>query len=98
MQFWVNKRLSKWFQFQSSYTWSKILDETQGQAGADNQVSSVFGVDPSNRRLDRGPADFDLRHNWQFNTIYQIPTPFKSGVPGAAVGGWRASSILSVHS
>jgi len=97
-QFGVNKRLTSGLQFQSSYTWSKLIDETQGQAGADNQVSSLFGVDPSNRRIDRGPADFDLRHNWQFNTIYQISTPFKSGVPAAVLGGWRASSILSVQS
>src|SRR5205823_4983357 len=98
MQFGVNKRLSKGFQFQSSYTWAKVLDETQGQAGADNQVSSIFGVDPSNRRLDRGPADFDLRHNWQFNAIYQLPQPFQNRALSALLNGWRASSILSVQS
>ncbi|PYR84876.1 MAG: TonB-dependent receptor, partial [Acidobacteria bacterium] len=80
------------------YTFSKLIDETQGQAGADNQVSSIFGVDPTNRRIDRGPADFDLRHNWQFNTIYQVPQPFKSGPLRAVLNGWRASSILSVQS
>jgi outer membrane receptor protein involved in Fe transport len=98
LQFGVNKRLTNGLQFQSSYTWSKLIDETQGQAGADNQVSNLFGVDPSNRRMDRGLADFDMRHNWQFNTIYLVPTPFKGGVPAAVLGGWRASSILSVQS
>ena len=98
LQFGMNKRLSKGFQFQSSYTWSKVMDETQGQAGADNQVSSIFGVDPSNRRLDRGPAGFDLRHNWQFNTIYQLPQPFQGRALSALLNGWRASSILSVQS
>src|SRR5439155_19813002 len=33
-----------------------------------------------------------------FNTIYQLPTPFKGRVPAAVLGGWRASSILSVQS
>ena len=98
MQFGLNKRLSKGFQFQSSYTWSKVLDETQGQAGADNQVSSIFGVDPSDRHRDRGPADFDLRHNWQFNTIYELPKPFQNRALSAILNGWRASSILSVQS
>jgi len=98
LQLGLNKRLSNGMQFQSSYTFSKLIDETQGQAGADNQVSSIFGVDPTNRRIDRGPADFDLRHNWQFNTIYQVPQPFKSGPLRAVLNGWRASSIFSVQS
>ena len=97
-QLGLNKRLSNRMQFQSSYTFSKLIDETQGQAGADNQVSSIWGVDPFNRRIDRGPADFDLRHNWQFNTIYQVPQPFQSGPLRAMLNGWRASSIFSVQS
>ena len=97
-QFGLNKHLSNGMQFQSSYTFSKLIDETQGQAGADNQVSSVFGVDPTNRRVDRGPADFDLRHNWQFNAIYQVPQPFQGRALRAVLSGWRASGILSVQS
>jgi len=98
LQFALNRHLSKGLQFQSSYTWSKVMDETQGQAGADNQVSSIFGVDPSNRRLDRGPADFDLRHNWQFNAIYQLPQPFQRRALSGLLNGWRVSGILSVQS
>jgi len=98
LQFGLNKRLSKGLQFQSSYTWSKVMDETQGQAGADSAVTSVFGADPSNRRMDRGPADFDLRHNWQFNTIYQLPHPFTGRALSAILNGWRASGILSLQS
>jgi hypothetical protein len=98
LQFGMNKRLSNGMQFQSSYTFSKLIDETQGQAGADNQVSSIIGVDPTNRRLDRGRADFDLTHNWQFNAIYQVPPPFHSGPLRAVFGGWRASGIMSVQS
>jgi len=99
LQLGLNKRLSNGMQFQSSYTFAKLMDETQGQAGADNQVSSITGVDPNNRRLDRGPADFDLRHNWQFNTIYQLPQAFQ-GIRAlhAVLDGWRASGIISVQS
>jgi hypothetical protein len=98
VQFGVNKHLSNGMQFQSSYTFSKVLDEAQGQAGADNVTSSVYSVDPSNRRNDRGPADFDLRHNWQFNTIYQLPQPFQNRALSAVFNGWRASGILAVQS
>ena len=99
LQFGLNKRLSNGMQFQSSYTFAKLMDETQGQAGADNQVSSVTGVDPNNRRIDSGPADFDLRHNWQFNAIYQLPQAFKGRrALHAVLDGWRASGIMSVQS
>jgi hypothetical protein len=97
LQIGLNRQLSHGLQFQSSYTWSKIIDETQGQAGADNQLSSIFGVDPLNRRVDRGLADFDLRHNWQFNAIYQLPQPFKGRAGGSVLNGWRASGIFAVQ-
>ena len=98
LQVTLTKRLSHGLQFQSSYAWSKLIDETQGQAGADNQISSVFGADPSHRRVDRGPADFDLRQNWQFNAIYQLPRPFTRGPLSGLLNGWRASTILAVQS
>ncbi len=93
LQFALNRHLSKGLQFQSSYTWSKVMDETQGQAGADNQVSSIFGVDPSNRRLDRGPADFDLRHNWQFNATPSLRTNRSRSGVNAGGGGQGAGNI-----
>ena len=98
LQFVLRKQLSNGLQFQSSYTWSKLLDETQGAAGADNQTSSIYSVDPSNRHEDKGRADFDLRHNWQFNATYTFPKPFAGRVPGALLNGWQVSSILVVQS
>jgi hypothetical protein len=98
LQVVLTRQLSHGLQFQSSYAWSKLIDETQGQAGADNQISSIYGADPSHRRVDRGPADFDLRHNWQFNAIYQLPRPFTRGALSGLLNGWRASGILAVQS
>lgn len=97
LQIGLSKQLSHGLQFQSSYTWSKLMDETQGQAGADAAASSIWGVDPSNRRVDRGRADFDLRQNWQFNAIYQLPQPFTGRALRALLHGWRASGILAVQ-
>ncbi|MSO20864.1 MAG: TonB-dependent receptor [Acidobacteria bacterium] len=98
LQFSLNKRLSSGFQFQSSYTYAKVIDETQGQAGADNGQSSIFGAEPSRRQTDRAVADFDATHNWRINSIYQLPRFYQGGgVLGMLANGWRLSNILSLQ-
>jgi TonB dependent receptor-like, beta-barrel len=99
LQIGLNKRLSHGLQFQVSYTWSKVLDDTQGQASNENSGSSTTGTDPSNERVDYSYADFDVPQNLHFNLIYQPPNMFSSNkVLGAVLDGWRASTILSLSS
>jgi carboxypeptidase family protein/TonB-dependent receptor-like protein len=96
LQVMLVKRLSHHIQFQSSYTWSHALDETQGQIGVDGGAANS-GDDPSNRRYDKGSAGFDLRHSWRFNTIYRFPTG-RTGWWGALANGWWASGVLTWNS
>jgi hypothetical protein len=99
LQFGLAKRLTHGLQFQSSYTFSKVIDETQGQEGAeDNNSSSIFSVWPTRRTIDRAPAQFDARHIWRFNSIYQLPGTSLHGAPGALLNGWQMSGILAVQS
>ena len=99
LQVGLVKRLARGLQFQSAYTWSKVLDETQSQIGGDNNSSSSRAPDPSNLSLDKGPAAFDLSHNWRFNFIYRMPDLTASGgAAGKLVNGWWFSSILSLQS
>ena len=98
LQFGLLKRLSKGLQFQSSYTWSKAIDETQGQIQADTTVTSSTPSDPVHRNVDRSVASFDITQNWRFNAIYNLPQFSSSG--GAAVkilNGWWMSGILSLQ-
>ena len=98
LQLSVIKRLSQGWQFQSSYTYSKVIDDTQGQTFADVATSSTFPTDPDDRRVDRGPAAFDATHNWRFNAIYRIPNLVASGgAAGRLLNGWWFSGILSLQ-
>jgi len=95
------KRLSRGLQFQSSYTFGKIIDETQGQLGvnAEDNSNYTYPTDPAHRNVDRGVASFDVTHNWRLNTIYRLPQ--FSGAAGWQKGllnGWWASGILSLQS
>ncbi len=95
LQFGVAKRLTHGLQFQSSYTWSKLIDETQGQTGAENGGAWVDSV---RRELDRGPAEFDITQSWRFNAIYRMPA-LASSVRGwgAVLNGWWVSGIISAQ-
>jgi hypothetical protein len=98
LQVGLNKRLSQGLQFQSSYTWSKAIDETQAQLGADNSNEGAFPSDPGDRRRDKGPSSFDLTHNWRLNAIYRLPDLTSSeGGLGNLLNGWWMSSIVSLQ-
>ena len=99
LQLQLRKRLTGGLQFQSSYTFSKAIDETQGIVDAENTTSHFASTDPFDRLRDRGLSSFDLRHNWSLNTIYRLP-PFSSagGVVGALANGWWVSGILRMRS
>ena len=102
LQWKLENHLSHGISFQSSYTYSKTIDETQGQIAAENSLSGSGGGtprDPHNRKTDRGLASFDIRHNWRFNTVWNLP--FASSATGLAGGfakGWQLGSIWSIQS
>ena len=59
--------------------------------------SNPTGTNPFHAPVDKGPADFYVRHSWTFNTLYQLPA-FGGGAVGKVLGGWRLSTILSLRS
>ena len=99
LQLGLLKRLTKGLQFQSSYTWSRVLDTSQGQWGGENSLSNSTPTDPSNLKIEKGPAEFDISHNWQFNAIYHFPNlTGRDGAFGKVLNGWGASSIVALQS
>jgi hypothetical protein len=101
MEILVNKRLSKGFQLQSSYTWSKIIDDSaSGFVADDGGATSVQGQDTlaGHERTDRGPANFDETNNWRVNGIYHFPNMSSTGMVSKLTNGWWASGIYSLLS
>ncbi len=89
---WVtaNKRLARGLQFNASYTFSKSIDYNS----LTNQNINVRVVQDSfNLRADRGLSDFDARHRFVINAIYELP--FKGN---RLVEGWQLSAIVSSQS
>ena len=98
LQFGLTKRLSRGLQFQSSYTWSKLLDNTQAEATQVVSSSPVQPTDAFHSWTDYGPSVFDVTQNWRFNTIYQMPQlSRKTGFLPQVVNGWQMSGILTLE-
>ncbi len=98
LQFGLMKRLSKGWQFQSSYTWSHMIDESQSQVNSDNAATSDWTSNPIHRETDKAVASFDVTQNWRFNTIYRFPSAATSGAMSKLTKGWWISGILSLQS
>jgi hypothetical protein len=94
----LQKRLTKNLQFQASYTFSKLLDTTQSQFGGDAGGGIATGTDPTHLPTDKGPTDWNIPHNFVFNTLYNLPSTGKSGIGGALLNGWRVGTILTMES
>ena len=100
LQFGLLKRLGKGLQFQSSYTWSRVIDENTGpDTGERSNSVAGQGTDPTHREVDRALSPFDLTQVWKFNSIYQLPSLVSSGGAVAKLlNGWWISGILTLES
>ena len=93
MQIEVDKRFSRGFQFNTSYTLGKSIDSSSTtNLGA--CLSNPFDV-----RADRGRSDYDRRHAFVFSGIWNLPIyPSERGLFGRLLGGWSVSGISLVQS
>ena len=92
----VRRRLSGGVSLQSSYTYSKSIDTTQAStffSDANNGTTSAMPEYIAD--YNKGPSDFDTRHNWVASLIWELPTP---SVAPALLGGWRMSGIWTMRS
>jgi Carboxypeptidase regulatory-like domain/TonB dependent receptor len=88
----VNKVYSHGFQVDGSYRWSKSLDTASFGRGAQQ-------ADPSQQRLDYGPSDFDVRHQFVLSGLWDLPIlRGQKGFLGKALGGWQINGVLTAHS
>lgn len=88
----LHGRLAKQFSFDANYRWSKSLDTTsfEGSCFCTNQSY------PIDQRQERGPSDFDVRHNFVMTGIWEIPY-FENPWGKELFGGWQLSGIVTRH-
>jgi hypothetical protein len=89
LQALFERRFSHGLQFQASYTFSKSLD---------NASSFESALNPLNFNSTYGLSNYDARHRFVFNYVWDLPVPKFEGFKGKLLDGWEVSGILSFQS
>jgi hypothetical protein len=90
--FSLTRRFRHGFQIDSNYTWSHAIDTASYEIGFQQ-------TDPSNQLIDRGDSDFDVRHNFVLDGLWELPLfRGRHDFLGTMLGGWTVSGIMSKHS
>lgn len=96
----LTHRLARGLSFQTSYTWSKAIDDTTAPTAFflfPGQTSRVQDI--RNVHLDRGLSAFDLRHRFVTSFVYELPFfRHRGDALYHVLGGWRLSGIFNAQS
>ena len=102
LQVGLTKRFSQGLQFQLSYTYSSMIDESAGQNGG-SAGGTTTSMDPLDRSLDRSKSAFNIPHNFTFSYTYDLPFgPGRAfggdltGFAGKLLGGWQLGGIVQL--
>jgi hypothetical protein len=106
LQLNLTKRLSGGLQFQTAYTLSKSIDTASAAESVFSNGALAGGrQDPFDSSMERALSDFDARHNFIANLLYDLPFGKGHriggnlrGVAGTLVGGWSAGGIVNLRS
>ena len=100
LQVGLNRRFSHGFQFQTSYTWSRNVDDSStGVAFTDYIAGGNGGTSmPYDPKADRGLSNLNVGQNLVISGIYDIPGPAGSRIASALLGGWQLANIFSAGS
>ncbi len=100
LQLIFRRRLAQGWQMTAHYTFSKALTDLY----ADSATSSVAFSTLRNRRMDKGPSPWDLRHVFVSDFQYELPFgPGRrwssgSGVLNRFIEGWLVGGIVRIQS
>ncbi len=93
------QRFTGWSQgiLQTNYTWGHAFDEvSNGGVFRFTSGSSLIPQDPNNFRGSYGPAEYDVRHSFNANYVWQLPlgAVLRGHGPGLLVKGWQISGTI----
>jgi hypothetical protein len=93
----ANRRFSHDLSFETTYTWSKSMDDASDTGTTNNEYNL-----PQNSyapQLEAAPSSFDHRNRFTANTVYDLPMARgSSGLMRTALSGWRVSGLLTAQS
>ncbi len=93
------QRFTRWSSgmFQANYTYGHALDEvSNGGIGLFTYGSSSVPQDANNLRGSYGAADYDARHSFNANYVWELPVKeiLRGHGPDSVVKGWQVSGTV----
>lgn len=92
LQVQFNRTFADGFASSVSYTWAKSLDNV-----SEDSARAVL-LTSANPALDRGPANFDVRHQLTGFVSYEIPELFRRSFARKVLRNWAVDSIVNARS
>jgi hypothetical protein len=90
----LSRRFSKGIAFDVNYRWAKSIDIVSNE----NPTASTNPTFPLDVRQERGPSDYDVRHNFIVSGIWDLPFfRTRHDLAGKVLGGWELSGIGTFH-
>jgi hypothetical protein len=93
LQTTAEKRLGHGLQVQVNYTWSHCIDTVSNGGFLPFSAGGILSPIPGDLRRDRGPCDYDVRHNITASYAYELPIK-APGRLGVALNGWQLSGSV----
>jgi hypothetical protein len=96
LQLQFQRRLSRGLQTLASYSWAHSIDT--GSTGAGGLTSGDVYSRQLGAHANRGPSDFDVRHQASVALTYDIPSPRGNAIARAALQHWSIENIVQARS
>ncbi len=93
LQTTAEKRLAHGLQIQANYTWSHCIDTVSNGGFLPFSAGGILSPIPGDLQRDRGPCDYDVRHNVTASYAYELPIRVR-GRLGPALNGWQVSGSV----
>ena len=98
LQVTAAQQMKHGFSFNGSYTYSKSMDNGGQEYTANETANSMDNPYDFITELQRGPSDFDIRHNMTASFVWDAPSPhFDMAAARFMLSGWELTGIFSAR-
>jgi hypothetical protein len=98
LQLTATKRLAHGLQGTINYNFSRCMDTVSNGGFLPFSAGGILSPLPGNLARDYGPCDYDIRHNFNAQYIYQLPVKVRSHWLRYAINDWQLSGTVFWHS
>lgn len=98
LQVSASKRLADGLQGTVNYNFGRCMDTVSNGGFLPFSAGGILSPLPGDLARDYGPCDYDIRHNFNAQYLYQLPSKAKGHLLSYVLNGWQLSGTVFWHS